>query len=430
MKFDPETAKTVDRFNAAIDQRLRSQVNGRGRTYRVSADPSACPRCGRENCEGCGPAPSKQAPVTRLRAVHANEIIAAPRPVAIVEGVAYADRVTALVAESGAGKTFVALDQMAHVSADMPWHGRDVEHGSGVIAAFEGDAIGLRLRAQREIQGHRLEHVYIVSASEPISPRLTRDGEERSPGELSLLTALDDLAETLKAQSRPPIRLITIDTARASMTGPEESSEHVSAYLRAGRRILAHHPGAAMLITHHAGWQDGESPRKRERGSSAWRGNVDCTLYLERGEYDRERGTCELTLRTLKARDDEPAPPLRLIRRRVELAELDRHGRPVTSCVIERDRRTPEDRKDAERQEAETAARALDLRTLRLMADRPDVAKSQDQIRRALGTRRDDAYASISRLIDRGWALPPERQRQPYIVTAAGQTALMEAPIP
>jgi hypothetical protein len=390
-------------------------------------DESACPLCLRENCEGdcqTEPTDARERTVPRLRAYAASEILMAPQPVAIVEGVAYADRVTALVGESGAGKTFAALDLMAHVSAGMRWHGRDVEHGSVVIASFEGDAIGRRLRAQQELQGHKLEHVYVIRASDPISPRVTRDGEERSAGELHLAAALDDLAASLLAQSRPRIVLITIDTVRASMIGSEDASEHVSAYLRAGRRILAQHAGAALLLTHHAGWQDGETPRKRERGSSAWRGNVDCTLYLERGEYDRDRGTCELTLRTLKARDDEPAAPLRLIRRRVELAEQDRHGRPVTSCVIERDRRTPEDREAQQVAATDLEHQRTDLSILRVLAEHPE-ATSHRAVRAFAGISANTVSESLTRIVGRrGWARPPLKQRQPYTLTEAGRAAL------
>jgi hypothetical protein len=52
-----------------------------------------------------------------------------PRPVEIVEGVAWANCLSVLVSESGAGKTFVLLDVAATVSSDVPWRGRAVQHG-------------------------------------------------------------------------------------------------------------------------------------------------------------------------------------------------------------------------------------------------------------------------------------------------------------
>ncbi len=117
--------------------------------------------------------------------------------------------------------------------------------------------------------------------------------------------ALTTLTQELATTARPPIVLVIIDTVRASLAGNEDSSEHVAAYLRAVRRLLLCVPGAAALLTHHAGWQDGDTPRKRERGSSAWRGNVDITLYLEAGDYDPDRGEACLTLRTCR----KPATP-------------------------------------------------------------------------------------------------------------------------
>jgi hypothetical protein len=366
----------------------------------------------------------RTAAVPRLSAVRAADVIAIPRPEEVIEGIATVGGVTVLPSESGTGKTFLLLDMAAAVSGDIKWHGRETIQGSVAYISFEGDALGLRLRALRDIHGHRLEHVYVIRATDPISPRVTRDGEERSAGEMDVIVALETLSRDLAAAGLPPIRVSVIDTVRASMTGSEDSSEHVSAYLRAARRILAATPHAGLILAHHAGWQDGETQKKRERGSSAWRGNVDCTLYLERGEYDAVRGEGELTLRVLKARDGEPLPPLHLIRRRVELDEVDRYGRPVTTCVIDRDRRTREDREAAEQQAADTEQQAVDRRVLQLMLDNPETVKSQDRIRIALQLRREVAYAAIDRVVARGWADPPARQRQPYTVTSIGRAVL------
>ena len=290
----------------------------------------------------------------------ALDVINEPEPATAIEGVAYADRVSVLVAESAAGKTFVLLDAAAHVSADLAWHGRNVVGGSVLYISFEGDAIGLRLRALRQI-GHTLEHVHILQASDPLSPLVDRERvESPSRGELTVTDAITQLAADLAATNRPPIRLVVIDTIRASLSGSEDSSESVSAYLRAARRLLTNVSGAALVLAHHSGWLDGESKRKRERRSSAFRGNVDVTLYLEVERYDADQGEAELTLSTRKIRDSERPAPLRLIRRRVELNEDDGHGQPVTSCVIEADRRSREDRDAAQQQAAEAEHRDLD----------------------------------------------------------------------
>jgi hypothetical protein len=206
------------------------------------------------------------------------------------------------------------------------------------------------------------------------------------------------------------------------MTGSEDGSDSVAAYLRAGRRVLGTVPGAALIIVHHAGWQDGDNPRKRERGSSVWRGNTDASIYLEAGDYDRDRGTCPVTLRTLKSRDGDKPLPLHVIRRRVELSEMDRYGQPVTSCIIESDPRTHADREAEARDAADTEARALDVRVLQAIRDQHPT--SVDALRTCLGLRRPLVSDALARVLSAGWAQIPDRQRQPYGITTAGIAAL------
>lgn len=346
---------------------------------------------------------------------------------AIVEGVAYENQITVLPGESGSSKTFVALDLSAHISAGLRWHGRAVQAGSVAYVSFEGDALGLRLRALREIAGHQLDHVHILRASEPLSPLVNRDRiETASPGEQAVAGALKALAAKLAETAGPPIRLVVLDTVRASLSGSEDSSESVSAYLRAVRRLLSHVPGAGGILPHHTGWQDGDQRRKRERGSSAFRGNVDNTVYLEAGRYDAERGEAELTLTTLKVRDAEPPLPLRLIRRRVELNEDDGHGQPVTSCVIESDRRSREDMEAEQIHAIETEHRETDLVVLKAMRDYSD-ATSIARLRTYVGLRTGVVTDSVARILRAGWAVEGKRG-QPYSVAEVGHVRLNGGP--
>jgi AAA domain len=394
------------------------------------ADPTLCPICGRESCKDHLPAPpADEAPAEapRLRAVRACDVMQEAAPVEILEGVAWAGCVTVMPAESGSGKTFVALDQAAAISSGFSWHGRDVIQGSVVHVSYEGDALGLRLRAMRDTRQARLEHVYVIRASNPLSPIVTREGEQRSVGERDIVAALDALQQTIEADGRPPIRLVVFDTVRASLDGSEDSSECVSAFLRAVRRILARMPGAAALLIHHTGWQDGDNQRKRERGSSAFRGNVDATIYLEAGPYDPVRECATLTLTTKKVRDGERPAPLRMTRQRVSLDEQDRHGNPLTSCVIDPDHRTTADM-DAERTQATAAAhQALDLTVLRAMQDHP-AATSIRHVRAFVGGNHDTVASAVARVVCAGWAVEGKRGK-PYVVTEAGVLVLKGRPV-
>ncbi len=359
----------------------------------------------------------------RLRAIPAAQAMAEPVPVEIVEGLLWAGCVTVLVAESSAGKTFVALDLAAAISAGFSWHGRDVTRGSVIHIGYEGDAIGLRLRALSEHRHAQLDHVYRLRAAAPLSPLVSREGELSSLGELDVLDALRSLGHDLETDGKPPIVLIVVDTVRASLQGSEDSSEGVSAYLRAIRRLLEALPTAAALLVHHAGWQDGDAAKKRERGSSAFRGNVDATVYLTAGDYDRETESAALTLTTHKVRDGEKPPELHFIRQRVTFTETDRRGKPLTSCVIDPDLKTDADYAAERTQKASTAAAADDLRVLRVMAQHPTVT-AQATLRQLAGLGKDPLSAAIARLVQRDCLAPPEKQRQPYTLTPLGRHTL------
>ena len=95
-----------------------------------------CPECGRDSCEGHHLQANTEPPLERPRLpVHrATDLLDAPRPVEIIEGVAFADSLSMFIAESGGGKTFVALDMAGAVSDGLSWHGRAVQQGSAATS--------------------------------------------------------------------------------------------------------------------------------------------------------------------------------------------------------------------------------------------------------------------------------------------------------
>lgn len=362
----------------------------------------------------------------RLPFLPAGEVIAQPRPAEIVEGFAWQGCISVLVAESGIGKTFVLVDIAASVASHRAWHGRAVSGGAAAYVSFEGDALGLRLRALTEAKSVPLDGLFVLRAAEPLSPTVGREGrEERSLGELLISESLEGLARDLRDTDQQPIRLLVLDTVRASLAGSEDRSQDVAGYLRAVRRLMTIVPHAAVVLAHHSGWQDGEHKRPRERGSSSWRGNADATHFLEAGEYDAATGTAPLVLSTLKTRDAERLEPLRLVRRRVLLTPLHhddcRRGAP-TSCVIDADTTSRADRLAVEAARSQTIADANDLRVLRAMRDVP-AATSVGRLRPYVNLRTNDVAAAVSRLVA-GRLAEPGRRGQPFIVTEAGLALL------
>jgi hypothetical protein len=330
----------------------------------------------------------------------AAEILQESPPVAVVRAMVWHGCVTVLVSESGVGKTFVLLDVAAAVSDRQHWHGRAVRPGSVAYLSFEGDALGLRLRALRDA-GATLTDLHLLHAREPLSPRVDHDGTEHpSAGEIRLVDALTALTAGLASASAPLLGLVILDTVRASLVGSEDHSKDVAAYLRAVRRLLAPHPTAGVILAHHAGWQDGDTQRKRERGSSAFRGNADATFYLELTDENLELGVAALTLTALKVRDEARPDPLRLLRTTVTLQTVDADGRPHRTCRIELDSRSRQEVADEQARATKQAEADLDQRAYDLITKGEITSVGMLRVLLAVGA--DGAQGAMARLLMAG----------------------------
>ena len=386
-----------------------------------------CNVCGRDSCDDRSHVPTIGKPnevpdSTVGDFISAEDIAKTPPPEHVVEDVVVRGGVTVMAAESSAGKTFVGMSIGGAVSEGTEWHGRDVTRGSVAYVAYEADALSLRVQALRE-RCRDTSNTYFLRAADPMSPSIQHDGTERpSIGEETLLDRLERLAKKLEEERKPPIVLLVIDTVRTSIAGSEDNSGDVSAYLRAVRRILLTLPGAGALLLHHSGWQDGEQKRKRERGSSAFRGNVDITLFLEVTD-ETDPANVLFELKTLKVRDSEKRVPIRLIRKEVALAGFDKFEDPLTSCVIELNPKSykemTEEKQAAEAEAEQKALKELRQKILKLIQDN-DHLTSQDQIREYLEANKNKVSTAIAFLLQKKlvWR---EKQRAPFQLTDAGK---------
>jgi hypothetical protein len=354
----------------------------------------------------------------------AREIMRDPAPHAVIRGCLYRGRKTVMVSEPNLGKSFVELSQAASIAdpRQTSWCGQPIDtHGAVAIITFEPDALNTRLQALQE-QGLDLTDVHALRAFAPLSPRVGRDSVEASgPGAALADEALTRLVEELASNGRPPLVAVYIDTVRASMSGSEDDSGDVAAYLRAVDRVIASAPGAALILLHHSGWQDGDPKRRRERGSSAFRGNVDVTLWLEREGKSDDPCVEHLVLRCLKNRDEERTAPIRMIRRRVVLEGRDSRGEPRTSCVIEPDTRSGKDLQAPPARGLATREKADELAVLRIMASQ--TVTSIEDARRSLNWEKSRTAKAIARVRQRGLASVAS-QRKPYTLTEMGRALI------
>lgn len=266
-----------------------------------------------------------------------------PRTIAnpeIIEHILHPGGVASLTGASGTGKTFVCLDMASHLSAGTKWMNLHTEKGSVLYIHYEGI---LDSREAALVKAKRnCDNFYYAQGFNPLN---MRTNEDQSQGEKDLLTAVRSLVFQLKKGEKPPLRMIIIDTVSASLVGDENSSSQIADYLRAIRRVQAQEaPLAGTLLIHHTGWQDGESPKLRERGSSALRGNVDVSLLLKSGGGPvGEKAPLQLLWQ--KVRESKQPAPRYMFLVPIELDYKDHWGNMENSCIIEPDTRTARERR-------------------------------------------------------------------------------------
>lgn len=238
----------------------------------------------------------------------AGEIVTKRKTEYVLKGVIGRARQVTAIAEPGVGKTFFMFRAACHVASDRAWYGHRVQKGAVLWLGLEGEE-GLELRTLAHRQAGVLEpDAPLALVTVPVS----------------LLCQADDIVQTAliaarERDERPS--LVVVDTLSRALAGQDEnSSEVMTAAVRAGDVIRAE-TGAAVVFIHHPA----KNAASGGRGHSSLYGAVDLELNLVRNGDDR-RAIVK------KNRDgmDGTEYPFRL-----DVVDLgtDDEGDPVTSCV-------------------------------------------------------------------------------------------------
>ncbi len=216
--------------------------------------------------------------------------------------------------ESNSGKTFWTLDLALSIAAGLPWNGRRVERSGVVYAVLEGGN-GFRNRVTAWLQAHSIDPAGLPFAAIPASLNLL-DPSADTPRLIAAVTAA-------AGRMSVPVRLIVVDTlSRALAGGNENAPDHMGALVTSMDRVRAE-TGCAVLFVHHSG----KDAAKGARGHSLLRAAVD--TEIEVADVDGER-----TAAVVKQRD-LPKGGVFGFRLRTAPLGVNRHGEPVTSCVVE-----------------------------------------------------------------------------------------------
>jgi KaiC/GvpD/RAD55 family RecA-like ATPase len=224
---------------------------------------------------------------------------------------------------SNAGKTFWATDLALHVAAKMTWNGRRVEQGGVIYCALEGSKRFVnRVSAWR--RQHGLVGKALPFAAVQSSVNLLAAGDKDLHKLIETIRQAQEELGANAAFGAMPVRLVVIDTlSRAMAGGNENAPEDMGALVRAMDRIREE-TGVCVLFIHHSG----KDQARGMRGHTSLQAAIDTEIEVVVAE-DKSR-----TAEVLKQRDLEKGDVFGFTLRQLELGQ-NRHGEPVTSCVVE-----------------------------------------------------------------------------------------------
>lgn len=213
-----------------------------------------------------------------------------------------------LFGESGAGKSFVALDMAFAIGRGVDWNGHKTRQGRVAYVVAEG-AGGFQKRAQAYARHYNINLTHIpfsVLADQP-----------------NLLDIKDTAALSLAIKDLGDVSVVFIDTFAQTTPGANENSaEDIGKALQHCRKI-SQTTGATVVLIHHAG----KDLTKGARGWSGLRAAADAEIEISRSEKSR-------SMKISKQKDGEDGAEWGLVLREVALG-FDEDEAMISSCIVE-----------------------------------------------------------------------------------------------
>lgn len=210
--------------------------------------------------------PTKQQPLL----VDMSDALKNPtEPKYVIDGILEDETTNALVAPSGSGKTFVALDLLLSTCTGRPWTGHEIKRPGPVVGVFGEGRPGVPRRVQ----------AWLHDTGVGLPPGrffMTQAGLEiDEAGARRLTTEIEQIA----AEHGNPV-MLAFDTVARVMPGDsdENSAKDMMAFVGLIDRLRDRFRCVVLLVNHvgHA-----EETRLRARGSSAFGAAMDSIIVMD-----------------------------------------------------------------------------------------------------------------------------------------------------
>lgn len=216
---------------------------------------------------------------------------------------------------SNSGKTFWVTDLCLHVAAALRWNDRRVEMGGVIYCVLEG-TLGFRNRVAAWKAAQCLEDHALPFAAIPVGLNLRAPSDDAA--------ALVDAVKAAAIEMKMPVRLVVIDTLSRALAGGNENAPEDMGALVACMDQIREETNAAVLFVHHSG----KDQAKGARGHSLLTAAIDTEIEVV---VDETGGGSTATVVKQREMRKGDAFPFSL---GVVTLGQNRHGEPVTTCVV------------------------------------------------------------------------------------------------
>ncbi|MGI9159837.1 MAG: AAA family ATPase [Saprospiraceae bacterium] len=237
----------------------------------------------------------------------------------LVRGLMSRTGFSVLYGDSGAGKSFLALDLAWALAAGRDWQGRRVNK-TAVLYVCEEGLEGFKARVLAAQQ--KLGDVGDWFAMLAVSVTLARETGKADLGAQGAATIVRAVAELRKATGAENVLLVLDTLARVAAGNDENSVEDMMHLVNRVTKEIQSRAGCSALVVHHT------NKAGAIRGSSALYAASDLVM---RAEYDKGKGTRSLIAE--KVKDGREGKLCDYVLDEVPLGEME-DGEPFGSCVV------------------------------------------------------------------------------------------------
>lgn len=244
-----------------------------------------------------------------------DQVEAQVRQEDLIEDILVMRKVSLMCGDSNIGKTYVAMSMGLSIASGTPWMHQQVTQGGVLYILAEGsDDAGGRTKAWRNQYNVSLDQLAgFVMIGVP-----THLVKERFKL-METVKAVVDYFAKLDIE----LVLVVIDTLRMVTTGIDENSSLMSEAIETAIDIRNVY-GPHVMLPHH------ENKQGKYSGHSSLRSNVDEVINV------KQHGESSDVLEVIsdKRRGRAKKAPLTVLRKIVDMGEVDKFGNIITECVI------------------------------------------------------------------------------------------------